>query len=247
MSAAPPSPRLPDPRARRRRGLASLLAPPLALGLAASLLAPPAGARPLAPRYPERRFMVGLDGVAFLTPALHPRLVRLDARYVGETTTLGGGGIFGRWRIADRIGLEATVRSGSLRLRNPSTGDVVAQDVLLADLGVLLYLARGEIGQLAIDAGVGGIGHQLRYDLADGRQGSQRFGGLSTRVGVDIELLLRRVALVFALRAHGVVSDPRRASVRGDAFAGAPPDQREPPLPAHQTWIVGSLGLAYRF
>ena len=222
----------------------------LRLALAALCAAAPtqAGARPLGPvRFPVRRLMVGLEGVAFLTPALHVPRVRLDPRYIGEATAAGGAGVFSRWRVADRIALELGVRSGSLRLRSEARGDVISHDLLLADVGVLLYLARGEIGQLAVDGGFGGLGQQIRYDIADGERGLQRFGAFTARVGVDLELLLRRVAVVASLRAHGIVSVRRRTAAHGPFFGGASEAERAAPVPTYQTYVIGSAGLAYRF
>jgi len=219
-----------------RHGLTCLLA------LGPSLVAA-APAAPAAPR-PDRRFLVGVEGVAILTPAIHTPQLRLDSRFIGESTNLGGVGMLARWSLVDRIALEIAVRSGSLRLRELARGDVISQDLVMADAGVLLYLARGELGRLAIDGGFGGIGHQIRYELGDGRRGLQRFGAFSARIGLDLELGLGRLALLLSLRAHGVVNDRRHALNQGPLFAG---QQAPPPLTTYQTYVVGAVGVAYRF
>lgn len=196
----------------------------------------------------QRRFMIGLEGVALLTPSIQPLIIDLDRRYVGPTTTLGGAGIFGRWRAVPWLGLDLGVRSGSLRLRRVDSGDIVSQDLILAEVGALLYLARGEIGQLAIDGGVGGLAHQIGYALGDGgRTGTQRVGAALFRVGVDIELLLTRVAFVISLRAYGVITDRRRTAVKGALFEGIDAAGRAAPVPTYQTYVIGAAGLAYRF
>jgi hypothetical protein len=202
-----------------------------------------ATAAPAAPR-PDRRFLVGVEGVAILTPAVHIPQLRLDSRFIGESTNLGGVGVLGRWSPIDRIALEIAVRSGSLRLRELARGDVISQDLVMADAGVLLYLARGELGRLAIDGGFGGIGHQLRYELGDGRRGLQRFGAFSARVGLDLELGLGRLALLVSLRAHGVINDHRRVVTQGALFAA---QQAPLPVTTFQTYVVGAAGVAYRF
>ncbi|MCA9660572.1 MAG: hypothetical protein KC486_19680 [Myxococcales bacterium] len=194
-----------------------------------------------------RRFMIGLEGVALLTPALRPQLIRVDRRYVGETTTLGGAGVFGRWRAVDRIALDLGVRAGSLRFQDAEKGDLVAQDLILAELGALLFLARGEIGHLAIDAGFGGLAHQIRYSTAGGLEGTQRVGAALFRTGLDIELLLKRLAFVISLRAYGVITDRDRTSSKGTIFEGVDPALRSAPVPVYQTYVIGSAGVAYRF
>ena len=77
---------------------------------------------------------------------------------------LGGIGLFGRWQAAKIVGLELGVRSGSLRYRNAA--DVISQDIVMGEAGVLLYLYRGAIGQFALDAGGGALVHAIRYELA---------------------------------------------------------------------------------
>ncbi|MCB9570176.1 MAG: hypothetical protein H6710_23700 [Myxococcales bacterium] len=194
-----------------------------------------------------RRFLVGLEGVAILTPALRPRILGIDRRFLGETTTLGGVGVFGRWRAVDWLALDLAVRSGSIRFQGDEGGASIAEDVLLAEAGALLFLARGDIGHLAIDGGLGGLAHQISYTAADGTSGRQRVGAALFRVGLDIELLLTRLAFVISLRAHGVVTDRARTRVSGALFEGAPEALRQAPLPVFQTYVIGSAGVAYRF
>ncbi len=194
-----------------------------------------------------RRFMVGLEGVALLTAPLHTRIIRFDRRYIGQNTTLGGAGIFGRWRAHDRIALDLGVRSGTLRFERAEDDDIVAQDLLLAEIGALLYLAHGEIGHLAIDGGVGGLGHQIRYSRSDGLEGTQRVGGALFRVGADVELLFKRLAFVVSLRAYGVITDRERTRSEGTIFEGVDPSLRLAPVPIFQTHMIGAAGVAYRF
>ncbi|MEZ4453623.1 MAG: hypothetical protein R3B09_29480 [Nannocystaceae bacterium] len=195
-----------------------------------------------------RRFLFGLEGVAMLTPSIQPRILELDRRYVGPTTTLGGVGVFGRWRAVPWLSLDVGVRSGSLRLRKTESGDLISQDLFLAEVGALLYLARGEIGQLALDGGLGGLVHQIGYARGDGSgSGTQRVGAALFRVGLDIELLLTRIAFVISLRAYGVVTDRKRTVARGDLFDGVDAAGRQAPVPTFQTYVIGTGGLAYRF
>lgn len=199
----------------------------------------------LSERRPTRRWALGIEGVALQIPPLRPRVAALDGRYLGASATLGGFGALARVRVVPEVALELAVRSGSLRYR--SDGDLISQDLLLAELGVLLYLARGDVGHVAVDAGLGGLGHAIRYDLADGRAGRQLVGGASVHVGVDLELLLGRVALAFSLRSHGVVTDVGRTRATGPLFAGASTRDRQAPLPRFQTYLLGAVGLLYRF
>ena len=194
-----------------------------------------------------RRFMVGLEGVALQTAPLHTRLIRFDRRYIGQNTTLGGAGIFGRWRANNRVALDLGVRSGTLRVEREESDDLVAQDLLLAELGALLYIAHGEIGHLAVDGGVGGLGHQIRYSRGDGREGTQRVGAALFRVGLDIELLFKRLAFVISLRAYGVITDRKRTRSEGTIFEGVEPSLKLAPVPVFQTHMIGAAGVAYRF
>lgn len=214
--------------------------------LPAPTLSGPAGQAPrISERVPVRRWALGIEGVALQIPPLRPRVVGLDARYLGNSVTTGGVGALGRVRVRPELALELAVRSGSLRYR--SGGDLLSQDLLLAELGALLFLARGDIGHFALDAGLGGLGHRIRYELEGGRAGSQLVGAFTVRVGADLELLLRRVALTFSLRAYGVVTDVARTRASGALFAGESAALRQAPLPRYQTYLLGSAGLLYRF
>src|SRR5690606_22449018 len=135
-------------------------APPRAHSRRAPSTDPPATARGSAPpslrlseRVPVRRWALGIEGVALQIPPLRPRVAGLDARYLGNSVTTGGVGALARWRVRPILALELAVRSGSLRYR--SRGDLLSQDLLLAELGALLFLARGDVGHFALDAGVG--------------------------------------------------------------------------------------------
>lgn len=198
---------------------------------------------PRAPR--ERRFLLGIEGVGIMAPALRPRITSVDARYLGSSVTLGGVGVFGRFQAAPRFGLELGLRSGSLRYRNK--GDVLSQDMVLAELGVLLYVLRGKVGHFAIDAGGGGLVHAIRYELIGRPSGTQIVGGGLVHVGADLELRLRRIAFTASLRALGVVTDVARTRALGGLFAGVPEPLRRAPVAVFQTYLLGSVGIAYRF
>lgn len=211
----------------------------------ASPLAPAPPRPALSERRPLRRWSIGVEGVALQIPPLRPRIAELDPRFLGNSVTLGGAAALGRVRLAPEIALELAVRTGSLRYR--SHQDVLAQDLLLAELGALLFLARGDIGHFAVDTGLGGLAHRIRYDLEGGRQGLQLAPAFLVRVGVDLELLLRRVALTFSLRAYGVVTDLARTRASGVLFEGTSQALRQAPLPRYQTYLLGAAGLLYRF
>lgn len=192
-----------------------------------------------------RRFMLGIEGVGLQVPALRPRITALDARYLGSSVTLGGVGLVGRWHVVPLVGLELGVRSGSLRYRGGQ--GLISQDMVLIEAGTLLYLARGAIGHLALDGGGGGLLHAIRYEL-DGRPGgSQIVGAALLHVGVDLELRLRRVAFTASLRAYGVISDVARTRTRGALFEGVSERLRQAPVATFQTYLLGSVGIAYRF
>lgn len=216
---------------------------------AAAPAAPTAPARASPPRLserdPVRRWAIGIEGVGLQIPPLRPRVVELDARYLGNSVTTGGVGAVGRVRIRPPIALELAVRSGSLRYR--SDGDLISQDLLLAEFGALLFLARGDIGHFALDTGVGGLAHAIRYEMEGGRAGAQIVGAFTVRVGADLELLLGRIALTFSLRAYGVVTDLARTRASGALFSGVSDELRRAPLPRFQTHLLGSAGVLYRF
>ncbi len=193
---------------------------------------------------PERRFLLGLEGVVVQAPPLRPEIVRFDARFLGRSVSLGGLGILGRLQLHPHIALEATVRSGSVRYagREDEEGPVVSQDQVMGDLGVLLYLARGDIAQLAFDAGVGGMGSRIVYE--SDRKGTQMFGSGLVRVGADAEFLFERIAFVVSVRSYGVFTDRDRVSNRGALLEGK---TLLAPVPTLQTFLVASAGVAYRF
>ena len=202
-----------------------------------------AGAAEPPPRI--RKFLLGVEGMGLQVPGLRPQITKIDARYLGPTVTLAGIGIVGRWEVVPRVALELTVRSGSLRYR--SRGDVISQAMVLAEAGALLYLLRNEIGHLAIDGGAGGLVHAIRYELHDRPRGSQTVGGATIHVGVDLEIRLRRIAFTASLRSLGVITDVARTRTRGALFDGAPESLRRAPVAVFQTYLLGSVGIAYRF
>lgn len=192
-----------------------------------------------------RNFMVGIEGVGLQVPALRPRITTIDPRFLGRSVTLGGLGLFGRWQVAKIVGLELGVRSGSLRYRN--AGDVISQDMVMGEAGVLLYLYRGAIGQFALDAGAGAQVHSLRYELTGRPTGSQIVLAGLVRVGADVEVRLRRLAFTASLRSYGVISDVARTHTRGALFEDVSESQRRAPVAVFQTHLFGSVGIAYRF
>lgn len=193
---------------------------------------------------PERRFLLGVEGVVIQAPPLRPDVVRFDARFLGRSVSLGGLGLLGRLQLHPRIATEITVRSGSVRYagREDEDGPVVSQDQVMADLGVLLYVARGDVAQLAFDAGVGGMGSRVVYETD--RKGTQLFGSGLVRVGADAEFLFKRVAFVVSVRSYGVFTDRDRVSGRGALLEGK---TLLAPVPTLQTFFVASGGVAYRF
>jgi hypothetical protein len=193
-----------------------------------------------------RRFMLGLEAVGLQVPALRTRVANIDPRYVGSTATMGGAGLLGRFRPVPLVGLELGVRSGSVRYRNDGNDDVVSQDLVLADAGVLLYLARGEVGQLALDGGIGGIYNRVKYELAE-QEGIQAFGSGFVRVGVDAEFLVKRVAFVLSLRSYGVFTVRENVKNKGEIMARASASDRLAPAPTLQTFVAAAAGVAYRF
>ncbi|MCA9654226.1 MAG: hypothetical protein H6712_07620 [Myxococcales bacterium] len=193
---------------------------------------------------PTRRFMLGLEGVVMQAPPLRPQVVTFDPRFIGRTVSLGGLGLFARLRVHPRISVEATVRSGSARYaaRPTEDPDVVSHDQVAADVGVLLFVARGQMVQLAFDGGVGGMGTRVRYELD--REGTQLFGSGIVRVGANAEFLVKRIAFVVSVRAMGVLTNVERVRNRGELLQGR---DLPAPVPAMQTLLVGSAGIAYRF
>jgi len=203
----------------------------------------PAAAADQPPRV--RKFLLGVEGMGLQVPGLQPKITKIDARYLGPTVTLAGIGLVGRWEVVPRVALELVVRSGSLRYH--SRGDVISQDMVLAEAGALLYLLRNAVGHLAIDGGAGGLVHAIRYELHDRPRGSQRVGGATIHVGVDLEIRLRRIAFTASLRSLGVITDVARTRTRGALFDGVPESLRRAPVAVFQTYLLGSVGIAYRF
>lgn len=195
-----------------------------------------------------RRFMVGLEGVGMQVPALRSPVVDIDPRFTGHTVAMGGLGAFGRWRMVPLVGLDLGVRSGSVRYRDDASdaNAVVSYDLLMAEAGLNLFVARGDIGHLGLEAGGGGMFNLIRYDVGDERS-SQAFGSGFVRAGVGAELLTRRVAFLFALRVYGVMTDTASAKNRGELFAGQSKRALAAAVAPLQTFVVGSLGVAYRF
>ncbi|MCA9712198.1 MAG: hypothetical protein KDK70_40555, partial [Myxococcales bacterium] len=192
----------------------------------------------------ERRFILGIEGVVIQAPPLRPDVVHFDPRFIGRSVSLSGLGLLARLRLHPRIGVEAVVRSGSVRYASREGEDeaVVSQDQVMADLGVLLFVARGDVAHLGFDAGLGGLGTRVSYELS--RTGTQLFGSGLVRVGADAEFLVKRVAFVLSLRAYGVFTDPDRVRNRGELLADK---VVRSPVPALQTYLVASGGIAYRF
>ena len=198
----------------------------------------------------ERRFMIGLEAVGLQAPALDTPIVDIDPRFVGETVAMGGLGAFGRWRIVPLVAIDLGVRSGSVRYRDDRGGPetLISQDLLLAEAGLDLFVARGDVGHLGLEAGGGGMYNRIRYELGeDSERSTQSFGSGFVRAGVGAELLTRRVAFVFSLRVYGVMTDRDSAKNEGPAFDGLPNRSKRAAVPALQTFVVGSLGVAYRF
>lgn len=194
----------------------------------------------------KRRFLVGIAGVLMQVPPLRLRAVPIDARDVGRTVALGGLGLFGRFRPRPIVGLELDIRSGSVRYTRKDADVSVRQDQLLVDVGALLYLGRGDVFQLALAGGVGGMATQVRYDAFEA-SGRQRYGAFTLRVGADAEFLLKRIAIILSFRTYGIVTDRDRATSRGAVLARTNDEGRRAPMATFSTMLSGSIGIAYRF
>ncbi len=212
---------------------------------------PPSRLRPVpkprpTPRTPHtRRVLIGLEAVAMQVPSLRPSVVTLDQRFLGATTTLGGAGLLARFRPNPWIGVETGIRSGSVRYRSVrDTTLQMSQDLILFEAGVLLYVARGRYAHLAVDTGGGGLYNRVGYVSQQG-EGVQTYGSGTIRVGLNLEVLLQRIAFVFSLRSYGVLT-PRASRATGPLF-GEQPIRYPTPAAALQTYLVGSFGVAYRF
>jgi hypothetical protein len=190
----------------------------------------------------RRKFMIGLAGVIMQAPPIRTEVVYLDPRDIGRSVAMGGVGLFARWRARPIFGLEADVRSGSVRYGRG--GDVsVSQDQFLAELAALLYVGRGDVAQFALSGGLGGMGSIVRYGGAGDRSGRQTWGSATFRVGAEAEFLFKRLALVLSFRAYGVAAG--RSGVRNKGVLVEPGTLA--PAPAFATMLVGSAGIAYRF
>lgn len=205
-----------------------------------------AGARPRRTKDPtQRRFSLGLGAVGFQLPTLRNPGTPIDRRFTGPSMSMVGLALFGRYAPVDAIALELSVRSGGVRFRTEDeVPNVTAYDMIVGDVGVILFFLRGPIGRLGVDAGVGGVAHLARYDIND-TDSSQLWGSFAVRAGVDVELTARRVAFVVNVRGYGIVSTPDIVTSRGPLFE----TKSDPVAPSArlQTAISGSLGLAYRF
>ena len=179
----------------------------------------------------RRKFLVGVEGLIAQAPPLRPTIIDLDPRFLGRTVALGGLGLFGRYRPVPLIGIEAGVRSASLRYADRDSDGVTSQDNVLADVGVLLYVARGEVAQFAFDAGIGGAWGRIAYEPASGEDGTQTYGSGLVRVGADAEFLVKRIAFTLSLRTLGMFTDPARAKASGALFEGTALELREAPVP----------------
>ena len=195
----------------------------------------------------DRRFLIGLEGVALQVPGLRPHVVTIDPRRVSNAVALGGVGLLGRLRVVDTVAFELGVRSGSLRYKARDSDDAVAQDLVLFSAAVLLYLVRGELGHLALDGGIGGIYNRVGYDLDDHERAVQHYPSGHVQVGIDAELLLKRVALVISLRSYGVWTPSDQVRNQGRLLREAPALDRRAPVPPLQTYVAATAGLAYRF
>jgi hypothetical protein len=193
----------------------------------------------------QRRFMIGLEGVVMQAPPLRTDVVFLDPRFIGRGVAMGGLGLLVRARIRPLIGFDATVRSGSIRYRDRESDDSLSHDLIATDLGVLLYLGRGQVAQFAASAGMGGSYNRLRYELEQAPDGRQQWGSGFVRVGAEAEFLIKRVAFVMSLRTYGVFTVRDQVSNSGALFEGS--ERRRAPVAALQTHLVGSAGIAFRF
>ncbi len=194
---------------------------------------------------PARRFMIGIAGVLMQAAPLRPRLFYLDPRDVGRSVAMGGLGLFGRMRLRPLVGLELEVSSGSVRYGKNEGKTTMAQDQVLADLGLLLYLSRGDIFQLAFSGGLGGLGTVVRYETQRAK-GRQSFGAFAVRAGVDAEFLLKRVALILSFRAYGLAYGTHTRT-QGALFEDASGTEQRPPVPGFATMLLVTAGIAYRF
>ncbi len=194
-----------------------------------------------------RAFAVGVEGAVLTTPPLRTRAVYIDPRFVGRSMALGGLGVFGRYRPSAFIGFDASVRTGSVRLRAEDNDTTVSSDQVMAEGGALLYLGRGDVSQFALSGGIGGLFHRVRYELDSGLDGTQTFGAFTIRVGAEAEFLVNRIAFVLSFRTYGIITPRSRANSTGALFEGRSESDRLAPVATFQTYLAGSAGIAYRF
>ena len=189
--------------------------------------------------------MIGLEGVVVQAPPLRPEVVYLDPRFIGRSVAMGGLGLFGRFRPNPYIGFDLGVKSGSVRYQDRENDNQISQDQVLFDLGVLLYLGRGEVAQFALSGGTGGVYNRIGYDFGD-RDGVQTFGSGLVRVGGEAEFVVKRVAFILSFRTYAVFTDRDLTRTRGELFDSSTADERAP-VSTFQTWLLGSAGISYRF
>lgn len=194
----------------------------------------------------RRKFMIGIAGVLLQAPTPRIRVVPLDPRDIGRTVAMGGLGLFGRYRPRPLVGLDVEVSSGSIRYGRKDLDVSVSQDQLVAEVGTLLYLGRGDVFQVAVSGGIGGMASLLRYDQGE-RSGRQRFGSVTVRLGAEAEVLLKRIAIVLSFRSYGVGTARDRVHTRGALLQGQSEADRRAPVPKFMTMLMGSIGIAYRF
>jgi hypothetical protein len=194
----------------------------------------------------KRKWMIGVEGVVIQAPPIRPEVVYLDPRFIGRSIAMGGVGLFGRYRPSPYVGFDLGVRSGSVRYQNRGDkSNQVSQDQVMADLGVLVYLGRGEVAQFALSGGVGGLYNRIGYDLGS-RDGVQTFGSGLVRVGGEAEFIVKRVAFVLSFRTYGIFTNRDATQTRGEVFSSDTVDDRAP-VATYQTFLVGTAGIAYRF
>ena len=190
--------------------------------------------------------MIGIEAVGMQLPPLRTAVVDLDPRFLGDSVALGGAGVFARYRPVPLVGFDVGVHSGSVRYRDRDDDQNVSQDVVMAEAGVLLYLARGELGQFALDGGLGGAWNRVGFDLGE-LEGTQQFGTGFVRGGVNAEFLVKRVAFILSLRTYGVFTDRDAVRNKGELMDRVNEEARKAPVATLQTYVVASVGVAYRF
>jgi hypothetical protein len=194
-----------------------------------------------------RAWMIGLEGVILQAPPLRSQVIHIDPRFVGRSVAMGGGGVFARYRPIQFIGFDVGAHTGSVRYRGQDSDNVVSQDQVLLDAGVLLYLGRGDVAQFALSGGLGGQYSRIGYELESGLEGTQTFGSALFRLGAEAEFLVKRVAFVLSFRTYGVLTDRDNVSSKGALLQGDAGERAKAPVPTYQTYLLGSAGIAFRF